>query len=215
MVRAGRVGDGEHDRLVHAAGLVLAAGSSRRLGEPKQLLPVDGSTLLDATLTRVRTFGLDQLLVALGGAEELVREQVDLGGFEVVTAPDFRDGCASSITTAIDHVADHVDGIVLLLGDQPRIGRAAVEDLLTVARPDAIGTCAYDDGPGHPFWLGRGTFGDLAALHGDKAVWTMLESGRHPTVSARVAGPVPVDVDTHADHAALLAVDRAHGEAGR
>lgn len=186
-------------------GLVLAAGSSRRLGEPKQLLPLDGGTLLGATLARVRTFGLDQLLVTLGGAEERVREQVDLDGFEQVEAPSFRAGCASSITSALDHVRDDAAGIVLLLGDQPRVTRDAVEALLGVARPEAIGTCTYDDGPGHPFWLGRGTFDDLATLHGDKAVWKVLESGRHPTISARVAGPVPLDVDTHADHDALVA----------
>lgn len=193
------------DHRVRATGLVLAAGSSRRLGEPKQLLPLDGGTLLGATLARVRTFGLDQLLVTLGGAGDQVREQVDLDGFETVPAPDFRDGCASSITSALDHVRGDADGIVLLLGDQPRVSSAAVDALLAAARRDAIGTCAYDDGPGHPFWLGRDTFGDLAMLHGDKAVWRVLESGRHPTASARVAGTIPLDVDTHADHGRLLA----------
>ncbi len=185
-------------------GLVLAAGSSRRLGQPKQLLPVGDGTLLDATLTRVRGLGLDQLLVTVGGAAEEVLAQVDLDGFEAVPAPSFRDGCSSSITSALPHVDPRADGIVLLLGDQPRVTRDAVDALLAVARADAIGTCRYDDGPGHPFWLGRGTFGDLATLHGDKAVWKVLESGRHARVEARVAGLVPIDVDTHDDHRVLL-----------
>lgn len=196
---------------VRATGLVLAAGSSRRLGEPKQLLPFAGTTLLGATLDRVRTFGLDQLLVTVGGAGDAVTERVDLDGFEVVPAYRHADGCASSISSAVGRVDPGSDGIVLLLGDQPRVEAAAVRSLLAVARPDVIGTCVYDDGRGHPFWLGRATFDDLAALHGDKAVWTLLESGRHPVVAAPAAGTVPLDVDTAADHARIVASEAGRG----
>ena len=60
--------------------LVLAAGSSRRLGQPKQLLPYRGRPLLDAVLDTARSVGADQLVVALGGAGDEVRERVDLTG---------------------------------------------------------------------------------------------------------------------------------------
>ncbi|MEJ7785789.1 MAG: NTP transferase domain-containing protein, partial [Solirubrobacteraceae bacterium] len=65
------------------AGLVLGAGGSRRLGRPKQLLPYGDGTLLDHVLTTARACSFDQLIVALGGAADGVREQVDLADAEV------------------------------------------------------------------------------------------------------------------------------------
>ena len=67
----------------------------------------------------------------------------------------------------------------------------------------------YDEGVGHPFWFGRDVFADLAGLHGDKAVWKLLESGRHPVREVRIAGRVPLDVDTWEDYEALLALEDA------
>ncbi len=60
---------------------------------------------------------------------------------------------------------------------------------------------------GHPFWLGRNVFADLRGLHGDKAVWKLLESGSYPVVEVVVPGLVPIDVDTWEDYEALLARD--------
>ncbi|MCW2600889.1 MAG: hypothetical protein JWM02_2718 [Frankiales bacterium] len=185
------------------SGLVLAAGASRRLGCPKLLLPYRGSTLLDATLATARTCGFDQLLVTLGGAGEQVRAVVDLGGLELVDNAGFESGCGSSIRTACDVLDDRCDGLVLLLGDQPGVTAAAVRRLVDAG--GTIGVCRYDDGLGHPFWFGREVFDDLRALHGDKAVWKLLESGRHPVTEVVVAGPVPTDVDTWDDYQALLA----------
>ncbi|HEX7133598.1 MAG TPA: nucleotidyltransferase family protein [Iamia sp.] len=192
-------------------GLVLAAGTSSRLGQPKQLLPFRDGTLLDATLDVARSCGFDQLVVALGGAADEVRAVVDLAGCTVAANARPADGCASSIAAALDVVDPRADGLVLLLGDQPGVSPATVAALVAAAAPDPMGVVRYDDGWGHPLWLGAETFGDLATLHGDKGVWRLLESGRHEVVEVRVVGPVPLDVDTWADHAALLAADAGAG----
>ena len=65
--------------------------------------------------------------------------------------------------------------------------------------------CRYRDGPGHPFWFSRSLFADLATLHGDKAVWKLLESGRWSVVEVAVDTPIPLDVDTWQDYQQLLA----------
>ncbi|MCV7103508.1 NTP transferase domain-containing protein, partial [Mycobacterium palustre] len=61
-------------------GVVLAAGGSRRLGAPKQLLPYRDTTLLGATLGVARGAGFDQLIVTLGAAARAVRAAVRLDG---------------------------------------------------------------------------------------------------------------------------------------
>jgi molybdenum cofactor cytidylyltransferase len=190
---------------VFVTGLVLAAGGSSRLGEPKQLLPYRGRTLLDASLDTARDCGFDQLLVTLGGAAEQVRARVDLTGAEIVENREYGTGCSSSIVTALARVDERADGLVLLLGDQPGVTAAAVLALVGAAAGRPLGVCRYDDGRGHPLWLGRAVFAELAELHGDKGVWKVLESGRYPVREVVVEGPGPLDVDDRDDYLILLA----------
>jgi molybdenum cofactor cytidylyltransferase len=190
------------------AGLVLAAGGSRRLGRPKQLLPYNGATLLDHTVATARACEFDQLVVALGGEAEKVRDRVDLSGADVVVNPGFGAGCSSSIAVAMDALDPRATVLVLLLGDQPGVVPATVRVLLA-ARGDApLAVCRYDDGRGHPFAFGHDVFGDLRDLHGDKAVWKLLDQRADEVEEVPVAGPVPLDVDTWADYEAVLSYVR-------
>jgi len=186
-------------------GLVLAAGASRRLGEPKQLLAYRGTTVLGATLDMARSCGFAQLLVTVGGASAELRDRVDFRDCQVVENEQYASGCSSSIGAAIGVVDDRAEGVVLLLGDQPGVTTGAVTTLMQEARGSPLGVCRYDDGLGHPFWFGRQVFDDLLALHGDKAVWKLLESGRYPVQEVVIEGNIPLDVDTWQDYQALLA----------
>jgi molybdenum cofactor cytidylyltransferase len=183
-------------------GVVLAAGASRRLGRPKQLLPYGGTTLLGATLDIARGAGFDQLIVTLGGSADAVRDQVPLDGADVVVVDDFGSGCSASLRVALERVDPRSAGIVLMLGDQPRIDPATLSRVM--AATDDILVCRYGDGIGHPFWFSRNVFGDLSQLHGDKGVWKLIESGRHPVRELAVDGAVPLDVDTWDDYRRLL-----------
>ena len=186
-------------------GLVLAAGGSSRLGRPKQLLPYGGATLLDHTVEIARACEFDQLLVALGGEFEKVRARVDLRGADVVINPGFGAGCSSSIAVAMEALDPAATTLVLMLGDQPGVVPATVRVLLA-ARGDApIAVCRYEDGRGHPFAFGRETFEHLRSLHGDKAVWRLLDQRSDEVQEVPVAGRVPLDVDTWADYEAVVA----------
>ncbi len=185
-------------------GIVLAAGGSRRLGTPKQLLPYRDTTVLGATLEVARGAGFDQLIVTLGGAAEAVRDAVPLDGADVVAAQDFGTGCSASLRVALERVDPQATGVVLLLGDQPRMNPATLRRMITEGPAGDVMVCRYDDGIGHPFWFGRNVFSELAQLHGDKGVWKLIESGRHAVRELAVDGPAPLDVDTWDDYRRLL-----------
>lgn len=198
------IGRGATPCRENVAVVVLAAGSSRRLGQPKQLLAYQGSTLLDVTLDQVRSFGFSQQIVTLGGAAPEVRDQVDLTGFDLVDSVHHTDGCSSSIVSAIHSIDVNAVGFLLFLGDQPHVSTAAVDALLKAAVTSDIAVIDYRNTTGHPFWFSRSMFGPLGGLHGDKAVWKLLESGDFATARAKVDADVPLDVDTWDDYQTLL-----------
>ena len=188
----------------HVTGLVLGAGGSSRLGAPKQLLPYGGGTLLGHVVGVARECRLDQLVVAIGGSADEVRASVDLTGAEVVVNDSYGAGCSSSIAAALGILDPRCDVIVLMLGDQPGVTAATVAALLRGRRGAPLAICRYDDGRGHPIAFARNTFGELAALHGDKGVWRLLDERASEVEEVAVAGPVPLDVDTPEDYRAVL-----------
>jgi molybdenum cofactor cytidylyltransferase len=194
------------DRFV--AGLVLAAGGSQRLGRPKQLLPYGGGTLLGHVVKVAQGCGFDQLLVSIGGAADEVRGSVDLSGAEVVENRAHGEGCSSSIAAALGAVDPRADALVLMLGDQPGVTPATVAALVAGRGDAPLAVCRYDDGRGHPIAFGRSVFPDLAALHGDRGVWRLLDRRAADVVEVPVAGRVPLDVDTGEDYRAVLAEAR-------
>jgi molybdenum cofactor cytidylyltransferase len=187
------------------AGLVLAAGGSSRLGQPKQLLRYGSGTLLGHVLETARACRFDQLLCVVGGAAEAVRAEVDFEGVELVENRSFGEGCSSSIATALSAVDRRCELLVLMLGDQPGVVADNVAALLAGRGEAPVAACAYEDGRGHPLVFARSVFGELAALHGDKGVWKLLDRRAREVADVPVVGPVPRDVDTWKDYETVVA----------
>jgi molybdenum cofactor cytidylyltransferase len=185
-------------------GLVLGAGGSKRLGRPKQTLPFHDGTLLGHVIGVARACDFDQLIVAIGGAADEVRAQVDLEGTQVVVNDAYGEGCSSSIAAALDAVDPRCEVLVLMLGDQPGVTAETVGALLAGRGDAELAVCRYDDGRGHPIAFARTVFVDLAGLHGDRGVWRLLEQRAGEVREVALPGPIPLDVDTPEDYQAVI-----------
>src|SRR5690242_8229601 len=185
-------------------GLVLAAGGSKRLGAPKQLLPYGNGTLLDHVLNVARAADFNQVICVIGGSADDICARVDLSNVDVVVNEHFGEGCSSSIAAALTAVDTRADVLVLMLGDQPGVAPPTVNALIAGRNNAPLAACAYENGRGHPLAFARSTFKDLEALHGDKGVWKLLDRHAEQVVDVPIPGRIPRDVDTEEDYRAIL-----------
>jgi molybdenum cofactor cytidylyltransferase len=194
-------------------GIVLGAGESKRLGRPKQTLPFGDTTLLGHVLRDVEDSSLERVVLVVGGAAEEALAAITPRRAEVVRNDSYGSGCASSLLAGLDATGSEEEAVMLVLGDMPGVGPAvidAVADTWEERHPWASVT-SYRGDLGHPFVFARAAFPDLRGLHGDKAVWKLIE--RHPERVERIGvdRPLPRDVDTWEDYEAALSVVRAAG----
>ncbi len=186
-------------------GIVLGAGASTRLGRPKQTLPFGDGSLLAYVVRDVEASRLDRVVVVLGGSATEVARSLGPGRAAVVGNDEYGTGCASSLLAGLDAAGD-CDAIMLLLGDMPGVSAAVIDRVLAAwrASPTWAAVTEYADGIGHPFLFSADSFPTLRSLHGDKAVWKIID--REPI--ERVARIVvdqsqPLDIDTWADYGAV------------
>lgn len=184
-------------------GVVLGAGSSRRLGRPKQTLAFGGRSLLAHVMRDVEASSLDRVVLVLGAMAVDVESTLDLERSELAYNHAYGAGCASSLLAGLDAVGD-CDAIVMVLGDMPGVTPAVIDAVIETwrAHPTWAAVTSYDDGLGHPFVFSADSFDTLRGLHGDKAVWKIVDNEPESRVQ-RIAidAPLPLDIDTAEDYA--------------
>lgn len=197
------------------AGLVLAAGASRRIGRPKMLLPFGSGTVLSSVVGGLLEAGLDPVVVVLGhGAEEVERRAAlpQDPRLKLVVNEGWTEGMASSIRRGLE-ACPEASAVVLALGDQPGLDAARVRRILTAWNGQAALVVPVADGRvGHPVLFGRELFPELRALAGEAGARDVVR--RHWAQARQVPLPLLRDIDTEDDYRAARAGEAAPPDEG-
>ncbi len=143
------------------AAVVLAAGGSTRLGEPKQLVRLGGENLLERAVRVAREAGCWPVVVVLGASAEVIRSQCSLGDARVLVNEDWEEGMASSIRVGVGALSG-VDGCVVMTCDQPAVTAGHLSRLMG----DEVRASRYAGRDGIPAFFPAAVFGDLMGLAG-------------------------------------------------
>jgi molybdenum cofactor cytidylyltransferase len=181
------------------AGLILAAGESRRMGRDKALLAYHGRTFLETIVHHLTAAGIEKVTVVLGHHAETIRAAVDLSPARVVINQDYRRGQTSSLQLGIEAAAaDQPDGIILCLVDHPAISRqviATLKEQFESSRPPVL-IPTHKGERGHPVIISQVLFPELLALPPEEPANTVIRKYRETTQFVEVADPgVLIDVD--------------------
>lgn len=188
----------------HAA-VVLAAGGSRRLGRPKQLLTRDGETLVHRAVRLARETSPRPLLIVVGAYQDDVVAALSGVDGEIVSNPAWEHGLAGSLRAAGAALAGH-EGAVLILGcDQPALTRTHLQVLLdgAVAASSRCAAALHDGLPGIPAVVPRAWLSGMA--DGDRGFGTRLRGLPPATLSMLDAPELGFDLDTEQDVRAAVA----------
>lgn len=150
--------------------IVLAAGSSSRLGQPKQLVQFRGKTLLQHTLDVLDRISLGMKVLVLGAHSKQIREATNVKDFVVLENLDWQHGISSSIRKGVEKVTENerIKHLLILLADQPFISYQLILTLATSRHAHRISACQYRGTAGVPAIFPAKYFHELMSLKGDQ-----------------------------------------------
>ncbi|HEV7843024.1 MAG TPA: nucleotidyltransferase family protein [Pyrinomonadaceae bacterium] len=193
--------------------IVLAAGASSRMGEPKQLLRYEGETLLRRAARAALETQHRPVVVVLGSHADVMQEEIAALDALPVVNQLWHEGMSSSICCGLQRALaaiapDGIEAAILMLCDQPFVRSNVIRRLVDAyrVRPTLLVASEYEaDGKktlGVPALFSRALFPELMALRGAEGAKRIIE--RHGAEAASVAMPeAAFDVDTPGDYRAL------------
>jgi molybdenum cofactor cytidylyltransferase len=198
--------------------IILAAGKSTRMGEPKQLLRLGESTVLGRTLENIRDAGVDELVLVLGSSAEAIRQRCPASTFEglkIVVNQAYGQGMASSLREGLSALHPQIDAALIVLADQPFIRSETFGQIVDrYRRSDAqIVVPTYKGFRGNPVLLDRSVFPEIMALDGDIGCRAIFGSHLEGIVKVEVEDVgILLDIDNKDDYERLQRFGRSKQE---
>lgn len=192
----------------HCAIVLLAAGSSARLGKPKQLLKFNGKSLLQQMINTAADTGINPLIVVLGANAAVLSNEIDTKKAHTVFNKHWQTGMASSINTGLNFLIEKyplTDGAIFMMCDQPFVSVGLLKDLIIIQKQTGkqIVCSRYQQVLGVPALFYKNIFPELLQLKGDTGARKIIQ--QHPDEVATVQFlKGNIDIDTTEDYENLL-----------
>ena len=191
---------------IHFGAVILAAGASTRMGEPKQLLPLQGRPLLVRAVEAALASPAWPVVVVVGAHSDKIRPVLARHPVLIAENPAWAEGMASSLRAGIDTLRQFsrsLDAALIALCDQPAFSAEAIARLVDAQRATgrSIVAARYADRLGAPALFLREHFAALAALTGEEGARTLLQQYAD-RVAAVDLPELAIDLDTPGDYAA-------------
>jgi molybdenum cofactor cytidylyltransferase len=189
--------------------ILLAAGTSSRMGQAKQLLPLGSSTVLAQTLEHARASAVDEVILVLGSSAEPIRHQLSqtlLAGVKVVVNQSYEQGMASSLRAGLSALDPQSAATLIILGDQPFTLPQTLDRIIQAYRDSGaqIVIPTHQGTRGNPVLLDRSLFSEAMALEGDVGCRAIFRNHLDKIVNVEVedAG-ILLDIDDREDYERL------------
>lgn len=188
--------------------IILAAGSSSRMGRPKQLLPYSGKSLLEHTVDIANDADANPVIVVLGANAALLEKEIDEKKVHIVDNKEWKEGMASSVRCGLNtlmHIAPSSDAVIIMVCDQPFVSSSLLNELMVTQKNTGklIVTSQYENAIGPPALFHKAIFSQLLELKGDAGARKIIEQ-RSNDVATVLFKKGNIDIDTEADYKALL-----------
>ena len=190
--------------IENVAAVILAAGASRRLGKPKQLVRLERETLLERAVRVAAEAGCSPILVVLGASSEAILAQSALQPAKIVLNPEWEEGMASSIRAGLRALPPEIQAALLLTCDQPTVTAEHLRRLASEAPTEPVAS-RYADRHGVPAYFPATTFPELLQLSGDQGARRLLAAARAIDLPG---GELDVDTPASLAHARAMTGER-------
>ena len=159
--------------------IILAAGSSSRLGYPKQLVEFKGIPLLQHSIDVAESLEFDAKILVLGAKEDEINKKIDRRNFKVVINENWEEGMSTSIRKGLSEALKfekELEHILILLSDQPFVTKEKIEELISVQlKSNKQATFSgYAGELGVPAIFSREIYSDLKKLKGDQGAKKLI-----------------------------------------
>lgn len=180
---------------------ILAAGSSSRLGQAKQLIKYKGKYLINHTIDIVWNAGLRNVSVILGANAEKILKVIINKNVIILINPDWFEGMSSSFRTAMDKkVVKYFRAALFVMCDQPLLTKELISDIVNLysQNKNKIISCNYNSVIGPPSLFPKTYFKDLLKLKGDKGAKEIIMKHHENLLTVDFPGG-ELDIDSQKD----------------